>query len=41
MQPEQLMAVAFESLANNAEKIGELNINPDMFSQVVKKAVRS
>lgn len=41
MKPEQLMAVAFDSLAKNADKIGELNISPDMFSQAVKKAVRS
>ena len=41
MKPEQLIAVAFDSLAKNADKIGELNINPDMFGQAVKKAVRS
>ncbi|WP_022953348.1 SPFH domain-containing protein [Leucothrix mucor] len=40
MQPEQLMAVAFEALAQNAAKIGELNISPDMFSQMMKKAAR-
>ena len=41
MNPEQLIAVAFDSLAQNAGKIGELNISPDMFSQAIKKAVRS
>jgi len=41
MNPEQLVAVAFDSLAQNAGKIGELNISPDMFSQAIKKAVRS
>jgi len=41
MQPEQLMAMAFESMAQNADKIGELNISPDMFSQMMKKAVRN
>ena len=40
MQPDQLMAMAFESLAQNAEKIGELNISPDLLSQMVKKAGR-
>lgn len=40
MEPEQLMALAFESLAQNAGKIGELNITPDLFGQMVKKAVR-
>ena len=38
MKPEQLMAVAFESLAENAGKIGELNISPDLFSHLIKKA---
>ncbi len=40
MQPEQLMAMAFESLAQNADKIGELNISPDLFSQMAKKVGR-
>lgn len=40
MQPEQLIAMAFESLAQNAEKIGELNITPDLFGQMLKKAGR-
>ncbi len=38
MQPEQLMAIAFEALAQNAGKIGELNITPDLFGQMMKKA---
>lgn len=37
MQPDQLMAVAFETLAQNANKIGELNITPDLFGQMMKK----
>ena len=41
MEPEQLMAMAFESLAQNAGKIGELTITPDLFGQVLKKSVRS
>lgn len=40
MEPEQLMAMAFESLAQNAGKIGELNISPDMFGQMLRKADR-
>lgn len=40
MEPEQLMAMAFESLAQNAGKIGELTITPDLFGQMMKKAVR-
>lgn len=38
MQPEQLMALAFDSLAQNANKIGELNISPDVLRSL-KKAV--
>lgn len=37
MQPEQLMAIAFEALAQNAGKIGELNITPDLFGQMIKR----
>lgn len=40
MDPEQLMAMAFESLAQNANKIGELTITPDLFGQLMKKSVR-
>lgn len=40
MQPDQLMAIAFEALAQNANKIGELTITPDMFGQAMKRAVR-
>jgi len=40
MNPEQLMALAFESFAQNAEKIGELNISPD-FLNSIKRAVQS
>ncbi|MBP8098838.1 MAG: hypothetical protein KAY26_00020 [Acinetobacter sp.] len=41
MNPEQLMAMAFESLAQNAGKIGELNISPDLFGQLMKKGQKS
>jgi regulator of protease activity HflC (stomatin/prohibitin superfamily) len=40
MQPDQLMAMAFESLAQNAGKIGELNIAPEMFGNIMKKAMK-
>lgn len=40
MTPEQLMATAFESLAENANKIGELNIGPDIVSQFAKQVAR-
>jgi hypothetical protein len=40
MNPDQLMAMAFESLAQNAGKIGELNITPDLFGNMMKKAVK-
>jgi regulator of protease activity HflC (stomatin/prohibitin superfamily) len=38
MQPDQLMAMAFETLAQNAGKIGELNITPDLFGKLLRKA---
>lgn len=41
MQPEQLMAMAFETMAQNASKIGELNISPDLLGQIVNKAKRA
>lgn len=40
MQPEQMMAMAMEAMAQNAGKIGELNIGPEVFSNMMKKAVR-
>jgi len=39
MAPEQLFALAMESFANNANKIGELNIGPDIFGQAFQRAV--
>jgi hypothetical protein len=41
MQPEQIIASAFQELAANAEKIGELNISPDLLSRLTKPAVPS
>ncbi|WP_028579479.1 SPFH domain-containing protein [Desulfogranum japonicum] len=40
MNPEQLMAMALESLAGNAQKIGELNIGQEVFGQILRKAVQ-
>ncbi len=37
MTPDQLMAQAFDSLAMNAGKIGELNISPDLLGQIIKR----
>ncbi len=35
MKPEQLMALAFQGLADKAEKIGQLNITPDLLRELV------
>lgn len=35
MDPQQLMAQAFKELASEASKIGQLNIAPDLFQQLV------
>lgn len=38
MQPSQLIAVAFQSLAENAGKIGNLNIAPELLQELLKAA---
>lgn len=35
MKPEQLIAAAFQSLAGRAEKIGQLNISPDLLRELL------
>jgi hypothetical protein len=35
MKPEQLIAVAFQEIAGKAEKIGQLNITPDLLRELV------
>ena len=35
MKPEQLIAVAFQEIAGRADKIGQLNISPDLLSQLI------
>jgi hypothetical protein len=37
MKPEQLIAVAFQELAGRADKIGELNISPDLLRELINK----
>ena len=37
MQPQTLIANAFQSLAGNAEKIGQLNITPDLIREMITK----
>lgn len=36
MQPNKLMAIAFQEIAENAEKIGQLNISPDLLQEIIK-----
>ena len=36
MQPGKLMALAFQGLAENADKIGNLNITPDLLREIMK-----
>ena len=35
MRPEQLIAFAFQELASKAEKIGQLNISPDLLRELM------
>jgi regulator of protease activity HflC (stomatin/prohibitin superfamily) len=37
MQPGQLIAQAFSGIAEKAEKIGQLNVSPDLLSQLIEK----
>jgi hypothetical protein len=37
MQPNKLMAIAFQQIADKAEKIGQLNITPDLLQQIMKE----
>ena len=41
MKPEQLMALAFRDLAENAGKIGQLNISPDLLSEIMQPRARA
>ena len=37
MQPDQIIATAFRSLAENAQRIGELNIQPDLLRDLMRR----
>ena len=37
MQPGKLMALAFHGLAENASKIGQLNITPDLLNEILRQ----
>jgi hypothetical protein len=37
MKPAQLMALAFKELAENADKIGHLNISPDLLTELLNQ----
>lgn len=37
MEPAQLIAQAFQSLAENSGKIGQLNISPDLLQQLIRE----
>ncbi|MGF7144847.1 regulator of protease activity HflC (stomatin/prohibitin superfamily) [Anaerotaenia torta] len=38
MQPSQLIAIAFQELAEKAGKIGQLNISPDLLQELMKES---
>ncbi|HRZ55715.1 MAG TPA: SPFH domain-containing protein, partial [Candidatus Paceibacterota bacterium] len=35
MKPEQLIAAAFQDLAGKAERIGQLNVSPDLLRELM------
>lgn len=37
MQPDRLIATAFQQLATNADKIGQLNVTPDLLETLMKR----
>lgn len=40
MQPSQMIAMAFQELADNAGKIGQLNITPDLLREIIHQPGR-
>jgi hypothetical protein len=38
MKPEQLIARSFQGIAQRADKIGELNISPDLLGSLLGRA---
>ena len=41
MEPGKIMALALRDLADNAGKIGQLTITPDLLSEVARPAQRA
>ncbi len=41
MEPAQLMALAFRDLADNAAKIGQLNVTPDLLREIMQPLART
>jgi hypothetical protein len=37
MDPARLMALAFRDLADNATKIGQLNVTPDLLREILQQ----
>ena len=37
MEPAQIIALAFQDLAGSADKIGQLNISPDLLQELLKE----
>jgi hypothetical protein len=37
MEPAQLVALAFKELAENSEKIGQLNVSPDLLRELIQR----
>jgi NADH dehydrogenase/NADH:ubiquinone oxidoreductase subunit G len=40
MEPGQLVALAFKEIAENAEKVGQLNVSPDLLRELLGKGGR-
>jgi regulator of protease activity HflC (stomatin/prohibitin superfamily) len=40
VDPRQIIALAFQEMAGNAQKIGELNISPDLLNSLIGKAAK-
>jgi regulator of protease activity HflC (stomatin/prohibitin superfamily) len=38
LSPEQLISVAFQDIATNSEKIGQLNISPDLLTEIMNRS---
>ncbi|MEA2027753.1 MAG: SPFH domain-containing protein, partial [Campylobacterota bacterium] len=38
LSPEQLISIAFQDIAANSEKIGQLNISPDLLQEIMNRS---